>query len=143
MNAEINVYSRSNCPISYALDLFGDKWTLLIIRDIIFFRKNKFSEFLASDEKIATNIARDRLKKLTENGFLTKKIMPGKHWTIPYTLTEKAIDLLPVLIDLIEWGAKYGPTWDMEGLIEGASLNRAKTIADLQKKLREQAKQLA
>ncbi|MFA6083435.1 winged helix-turn-helix transcriptional regulator [Mucilaginibacter sp.] len=138
MNAEINNHGRSNCPISHALDLFGDKWTLLIIRDIVLFGKNKFSEFLTSDERIATNIARNRLQKLTENGFLTKKIMTGKHWTIPYTLTEKAIDLVPLLIDLTEWGAKYGTAGALADLAESININKEKTIAEIQKKLRDQ-----
>jgi DNA-binding HxlR family transcriptional regulator len=98
---------RSDCPISFALDLFGDKWTLLIIRDLLFKRKKYFGDFLESDEKIATNILTDRLIKLEEQGIISKRIDPENNARFIYSLTDKGIDLLPILIEIILWSAKY------------------------------------
>src|SRR5271154_2631739 len=70
------INGRSACPISYSLDIFGDKWTMLIIRDLLVFGKDSFSEFMCSDEKIATNILTDRLNVLLQEGFVTKHIAP-------------------------------------------------------------------
>ncbi|WPU99059.1 helix-turn-helix domain-containing protein [Mucilaginibacter sp. cycad4] len=134
---------RSDCPISYALDLFGDKWSLLILRDIMFFDKHTYSEFLNSNEKIATNIARDRLVKLTQNGFISKGDNQQRHWNRPYYLTEKAISLVPVMADLTQWGALFGHTGGMEKMIAQFRGNRNKAIAQLQTRLREKIEVLS
>src|SRR5687768_8557350 len=94
---------RSNCPISFALDIFGDKWTLLIIRDLIFKDKRYFGEFSKSEEKIASNILTDRLCTLELSGIITKKSDPNNGSKFIYTLSKKGIDLLPVLIEIILW----------------------------------------
>ena len=98
---------KSLCPINQALELFGDKWTLLIIRDIIFNGKNSYREFLLSDEKIASNILADRLGMLETAGILVRKNDPSHKQKIIYNLTEKGIDLLPVLIEIGNWSLKY------------------------------------
>lgn len=98
---------RSNCPISFALDIFGDKWTLLIIRDLIFKDKRYFGEFSKSEEKIASNILTDRLCTLELSGIITKKSDPNNGSKFIYTLSKKGIDLLPVLIEIILWSSKY------------------------------------
>ena len=98
---------RSDCPISYALDFFGDKWTLLIIRDMVFDRKQFYKDFLNSREGIATNILSDRLKKLEEHGFITSKVFPELKTKKQYSLTEKGKDTIPVLIEIMVWSAKY------------------------------------
>ena len=98
---------KSLCPINQALELFGDRWTLLIIRDIFFNGKSSYREFLQSDEKIASNVLADRLSMLEQEGVLIKKSDPGHKQKIIYTLTEKGIDLLPVLIEIGNWSARY------------------------------------
>lgn len=98
---------RSNCPISYALELFGDKWSLLILRDIIFWDKKHYQEFAASAEKISTNILADRLYKLEIHGIIEKKIDEKNRKQYLYTPTIKAIDLIPMLTEMIIWSSKY------------------------------------
>ncbi len=94
---------RSSCPISSALDIVGDKWSLLILRDMMFSNKKTFGEFAASAEKIATNILSDRLSTLEKTGIIQKGKLPHNKKTNIYSLTPKGIDYLPVLIDIILW----------------------------------------
>lgn len=98
---------RSQCPISTALDIFGDKWTLLVIRDLMFNEKRTYGEFLNSEEKIATNILADRLLMLEMAGIISKKRHPDSKAKVLYSLTAKGIDLIPVLIEIIAWSEKY------------------------------------
>ena len=98
---------RSSCPISYSLDLLGDKWTLLVIRDIVFSNKHYFREFLASSEKIASNILADRLNKLEMAEIISRRPDPDNARKVIYELTDKGADLIPALLELIRWGAKY------------------------------------
>ena len=105
--ANKNRCRRSSCPISYALDIFGDKWTLLVIRDIVFLRKRYFRDFLASSEKIASNILADRLKTLEASGIVSKRPDPANARKIIYELTKKGEDLIPSLLELMHWGASH------------------------------------
>lgn len=121
---------RSSCPISFSLDLLGDKWTLLVLRDLVFSRKRHFRDFLDSPEKIATNILSQRLRNLEQAGIVTRRIDPQSARQVIYELTTKGLDLIPVLLDLIIWGARYDAKTgapkeflkrvqnDREGLIE-------------------------
>lgn len=95
---------RSDCPIACTLDILGDKWTLLILRDILYFKKSRFEEFLDSPEKIATNILTDRLHKLEESGLITKELYSTHRRRMSYKATEKAISLKPVMKALVKWG---------------------------------------
>jgi DNA-binding HxlR family transcriptional regulator len=100
-----NTNRRSVCPVSCTLDLIGDKWTLLVIRDLAS-GKRKFSEFLQSPEHIATNILTERLTRLEENGLVGRKV--SDHAGRPdYVLTEKGLTLLPVLRAVADWGLKH------------------------------------
>lgn len=98
---------RSNCPINFVLETFGDKWTLLIVRDLMFKGKRSYSEFLQSDEKIATNILADRLKKLEDNGVVEKNVASDNRSKLIYTLTDKGKDLLPIMLEITAWSAKH------------------------------------
>lgn len=98
---------RSNCPISYALDFIGDKWTLIVLRDLIMARKRHFQEFLASPEKIASNILTSRLRQLECAGLVTREIDLKHARRVIYAPTEKALDLLPAMLELVRWGAKH------------------------------------
>lgn len=102
-----NLKTRSDCPISSALDIWGDKWSLLIVRDLIFSTQCTYSDFLKSDEKIATNILASRLQMLEENGVITKNNHPESKAKVLYKLTKKGIDLLPLMIEINLWADKY------------------------------------
>lgn len=101
--------NRSECPLSGFLDLLGDKWSLLVIRDLMFNHKNTFGDFLKSPEGIATNILTSRLVKLEENGFIEKmKDVENKKVPI-YQLTRKGRELQPILVEVYLWTDKYFP----------------------------------
>ena|SRR2546430_12777360 len=91
---------RSHCPINFTLELFGDPWSLLIVRDMVFSNKRRFKEFLESEERIATNVLVDRLARLQQNGIIEKMCEQ-------YLITEKGLDLLPLLTEMVAWGAKH------------------------------------
>ncbi len=101
--------TRSGCPVSLGLDIFGDKWTLLIVRDLMFNGKRHFRELLASGEHISTNILTDRLKLLLDEGIVTKTENPSHKQKAIYSLTEKGDDLRPVLVQISDWSFKYRP----------------------------------
>lgn len=98
---------RSDCPISTALDIFGDKWSLLIVRDMVFKGMNTYGDFLNGGEKIATNILADRLMLLEAGGIIAKQKHPESKAKILYTLTPKGIDLVPALVEIIVWSEKH------------------------------------
>ncbi|MBK7869397.1 MAG: helix-turn-helix transcriptional regulator [Saprospiraceae bacterium] len=98
---------RSDCPVSCSLDVWGDKWSLLIIRDLMNAKQCTYGDFLKSDEKIATNILASRLQTLEENGIITKSDHPDSKAKVLYKLTQKGIDLLPVMIEINLWAEKY------------------------------------
>ena len=103
----INTNRRSQCAISTGLDFYGDKWTLLIIRDMIK-GKSRFKEFEESDEGIPTNILSSRLKKLEEQGFIKKEPYQLKPKRFQYTLLDKGRDLIPIMQSMSKWSIKYG-----------------------------------
>ena len=98
---------KSDCPINFALEVFGDRWTFLIVRDLMFKGKHYYGEFLQMEEKIATNILADRLSLLEEAGIVSRTIDETHNSKIIYKLTEKGIDMLPVLTEVILWSAKH------------------------------------
>lgn len=100
---------RSDCPIANALDLLGDRWSLLIIRDLVFRGFREFGQFLAGGEGISTNILTERLERLQCAGIIVRSDHPADGKKYIYRLTEKGIDLIPVLLQLTLWGARYTP----------------------------------
>lgn len=98
---------RSDCPLNYGIEVFCDKWSLLIIRDLMFFGKRYFSEFLNSDEHIATNLLADRLSMLEKEKIIRKNKDPQHKQKIVYSLTEKGIDLVPVILTIGLWSEKH------------------------------------
>jgi DNA-binding HxlR family transcriptional regulator len=103
------IKKRSDCPISCSLDIWGDKWSLLIIRDLMFAKKCRYSDFLKSSEGIATNILATRLQTLEENKIIEKSEDPENKAKGLYKLTSRGIDLLPILIEIDLWSEKYFP----------------------------------
>jgi Predicted transcriptional regulators len=101
---------RSGCPVSIALEIFGDRWSLLIIRDLMVRGFQTFKEFQESGERIATNILADRLQKLQHAGIITAEPAETDGRRVNYRLTEKGIDLAPVLLELLLWSARHEET---------------------------------
>jgi len=95
---------RSDCPIACTLDLLGDKWTLLVLRDIVILNKSRFEQFLDSPEKIATNILTDRLHKLEKAGLITKAPYSSHRFRMTYSATEKGMSTAPLLGEFVRWG---------------------------------------
>jgi DNA-binding HxlR family transcriptional regulator len=112
------IKQRSTCPISTSLDVLGDKWTLLILRDMVFGGKSTYGQFLQSAEKIATNVLADRLAGLESQGILTKAVAADKKSKFTYRLTEKGVDTIPILVALLLWGARHCNTIVESGLLE-------------------------
>lgn len=100
---------RSVCPIANALDLIGDKWTLLVVRDLLFLGKRQFGEFIQSPERIPSNILADRLKRLEKAGLVTRKPYQNRPVRYEYRLTPKGADLLPVLKEMVRWASRHIP----------------------------------
>ncbi|MEW7008424.1 winged helix-turn-helix transcriptional regulator [Lentilitoribacter sp. EG35] len=97
----------SGCPIAYGLDIIGDRWSLLVIRDIMIRGNKTYSDFLEAEEGIASNILNDRLKKLTNLGILDKSRDPNNRRSFVYELTEKGHDLAPLVIEMVIWSGKH------------------------------------
>lgn len=131
--------ARSDCPISFALEIFGDRWTLIVLRDIVLKSRKRYKELIACDEGIATNVLADRLKRLERKGLIRKQRDPGDARQFIYQPTELAVDLLPMLLEMTAWGAK-----NSESGLEPAFLHRFETdrealIAEWQQAIREAA----
>jgi DNA-binding HxlR family transcriptional regulator len=100
---------RSDCPISSALDIFGDKWSLLVMRDLLFRNKSHYREFLASEEGVATNILADRLARLQAAGLVEKTDDDPRSGKQAYVATSKGKDLIPLLLEMMLWSAQHEP----------------------------------
>lgn len=105
----IKQQARSECVFSNVLEIFGDKWTFLVIRDLFFFNKHEFKDFLSSPEAIATNVLTDRLKRLVHAGVIAELPHAQNRSRKLYYLTDKGKDLFPVLAEMANWGMKYFP----------------------------------
>lgn len=128
---------RSGCPIANALDPIGDKWSLLIIRDMMFFGKTQYGQFLESPEAISTNILADRLKQLEQHGLVTKSRHPNNKKIYEYHLTEPGIDLLPMLLEMIIWADKYTPNSQAPAaFMKKLRQNKKKVTAELRRKIK-------
>ncbi|MFN2413348.1 MAG: winged helix-turn-helix transcriptional regulator [Pyrinomonadaceae bacterium] len=97
---------RSNCPVNFGLETFGDKWSLLIVRDIVFWGKNTYGDFMNSDEKIATNILASRLAQMVKAGILEKTPETVDRRKDIYSLTKKGLELIPLLVEIVAWSGK-------------------------------------
>ena len=101
---------RSGCPINLSLEVFGDKWSLIVIRDMMFGNRRHFNELLAkSDERIASNVLADRLQRLVRLGLISRAPDASHRQKVVYSLTEPAIQLVPVLAHLGAWGVRHLP----------------------------------
>lgn len=105
---------NSDCSVAFGTDIIGDRWTLLILRDMMFHRKCRFSEFAASKEKIATNILTTRLVNLEADGLIDKIKDPKNRRNFVYLLTEKGWAMAPILFEIVRWGAPQIPQTDVQ-----------------------------
>jgi len=128
---------RSGCPASVSLDLVGDRWSLLIIRDLMVRGYRTFKEFEESGENIATNILTDRLRKLKSTGIITTQVDETDGRKVNYRLTQKGIDLAPVLLELLIWGARHEKTEASCALIENMARNRDSLVSEVRRRWEE------
>jgi DNA-binding HxlR family transcriptional regulator len=128
---------RSSCPVTFALDRLGDKWSLLIVRDLMFRGRNTYGDFLNSGEGIATNVLADRLKCLEAEGIIEKSRDPDNRRRFLYTLTDKGYDLTPVLLEMMRWSAKHdAETGAPKAFIKRLDNDMAGLIKDVRKGFR-------
>lgn len=126
---------RSDCPVHYALAAFGDPWTLLIVRDLMFKRRATYTDFLRAEEGIATNILADRLARIEGDGIAVRDPDTGR-----YRLTEKGIALMPVLLEMMVWSAAFDPdTAASPAFIERIRTDRDALVTELTRSLRNAA----
>jgi DNA-binding HxlR family transcriptional regulator len=130
---------RSDCPINFALELFGDRWTFLIVRDLMFKGKHYYKEFLEAEEGIATNILADKLSALEEAGIVSKTVDPTHRSKQIYKLTKKGIDLVPVLVEVILWSSKHDSDTATDiKFVRRAKKNKVEMIDEIMMKLKDE-----
>jgi DNA-binding HxlR family transcriptional regulator len=133
------IKKRSECPLSCSLDIFGDKWSLLIIRDMMFYNKSTYGDFLKSAEGIATNILASRLQSLEENKLIKKLEHPDSKAKVLYKLTQKSIDLLPIIVEIHLWADKnFDIPTDIKALVKEAKKDKNEFIRTMTKQLKKQ-----
>lgn len=128
---------RSGCPVSISLDVFGDRWSLLIVRDLMVRGYRTFKEFRESGEGIATNILTDRLRKLESAGMIIAEAQEQDKRRVNYYLTEKGIDLAPVLLELLVWGSRHEDAGLSCKFIEKMAENREEVLAEVRRRWRQ------
>ncbi len=130
---------RSHCPVNYGLEAFGDRWALLILRDIVFRGKRTYGEFLKSEEGFATNILASRIDHLIEEGILQREGHNTDGRKDIYSLTEKGLDLVPLLFEMVLWSAKYDGRSEAKRIVRLVELIR-KDNRKISQKVMEQVK---
>ena len=124
---------RSGCPVSISLELLGDRWSLLVVRDLMVRGCKTFKEFQESGEGIASNVLTDRLKRLQEVGIVeTEPAEDGRR--VNYRLTERGIDLAPILLDLLVWGARHERSSAPPELVDRMAHHREEFLAEVRRR---------
>ena len=127
---------RSDCPISSSLDIVGDRWSLLIVRDLMLNKTRTYGDFTKSAEKIATNILANRLQILEDNGIIIKLPYPDNKVKGLYKLSPKGVDLIPALIEIALWGEKYLSNSDeCSPFLKEVKKNKTKFLKNIMDKL--------
>lgn len=127
--------TRSNCGLSQSLDVFGDKWSLLIIRDLVYFGKETYGDLLKMDEGIATNVLADKLVVLEKEGLITKEVFVGSKSKFKYKLTQKGIDIYPIIMEIMFWGASYCEVYpEQKAIVKMTKQKREAFVQDVMKK---------
>lgn len=130
---------RSGCPISIALELLGDAWSLLIVRDLMFKERRTFNDFLTGGEGIASNILADRLRKLEDADIIEKRRDPQDARRFIYRLSPKGIDLAPVLVELVIWSARHEQTDAPAAVVRSMRADRDGFVANVRQRWRERS----
>jgi DNA-binding HxlR family transcriptional regulator len=130
---------RSGCPISTSLEIFGDRWSLLVVRDLMFSALRSFKEFQAAGEGIATNVLAERLERLEAAGIVSRQQDPEDGRRIVYRLTRKGMDLAPMLVEMVIWAATHEKTEAPPALVREMRTNRPRFIAGLWTRWREKS----
>jgi DNA-binding HxlR family transcriptional regulator len=131
------VKRRSGCPVNISLEVFGDRWSLLIVRDLMVRGFTTFQDFVESGEGIATNILADRLRRLQRSGVVTGEKDENDGRRVLYRLTEKCIDLAPVMLELLLWGAQHEKTGAPPAAIEELAKDRGAVVEETRRRWRE------
>lgn len=131
---KLNSTNWDGCPIRFGAGIFGDKWVLIILRDIIFKNKQYYGDFHKSEEGISTNILADRLVKLEKNGVLRKESDPHNQSKFIYSLTEKGLDLIPVMTAIIIWAEKHDPC-TLVSKTQIKAFNKTDSVDNLRKRI--------
>ena len=100
---------KSTCPVNFGLETFGDPWSLLVVRDVVYFGKHTFNEFLASDEAISPSVLSARLDALTDAGILRRSPDPADRRRVRYDLTDRGLGLIPIMVEIAEWSTAHDP----------------------------------
>lgn len=138
LEGEMRKDHRSGCVINLMVEMFGDQWSLLVIRDIIFQNRRHFRELLINSvEGIASNILADRLQRLVKQGIIVKSQDPSHRQKAIYSLTERGIGLLPLLMEMVEWGHSYWPAFRPRGLARVLEAGGPRLRAEFMAELRE------
>ena len=136
MARRANAGARSGCPVSISLEIFGDRWSLLIIRDLMVRGYRTFKEFQSSGEGMATNILAERLGRLQKAGMITSAPDDSDARRMNYRLTQKGIDLAPVMLELLIWGARHEDTGAPCQVIEYMEKHRKQVLAEVRRRWR-------
>jgi DNA-binding HxlR family transcriptional regulator len=128
---------RSGCPVSFSLERFGDRWSLLILRDLMVRGHRTFKEFKEAGEGIATNILADRLRSLEACGIIATERQEADGRRVHYRLTQNGLDLAPVLLEMLIWGARHEATGAPCELIAYLENNREQVLAETRRRWRE------
>lgn len=130
---------QASCPVSFALETFGDRWTLLVLRDVMLEARYRYRELLAANPGIATNILADRLKRLEQRGLISKQRDSADARQFIYKPTYLAVSLIPMLVEMMVWGARHGNGAIDEHFLSRFDTEREQLIRQLQQKARADA----
>ena len=133
MKGDARSQRRSGCPLNAALEMIGDRWSLLIVRDLMLAGRRTYNAFLESGERIATNVLAERLRRLEEIGILARTPDPKDRRRTLYKLTEKGIDLAPVLLEMVLWAARHEKTMAPRALLQDMKRRRTAFLTRLRR----------
>jgi DNA-binding HxlR family transcriptional regulator len=128
--------ARSACPLNFALEIFGDRWTLIVLRDLLLKSRRRYGELLACEEGIATNVLADRLRRLEQRGLLTKQRDAEDARQYLYRPTQQAVALVPMLVEMVVWGARNSKSSVERDFLKRFERDRDRLIADIQEQIR-------
>lgn len=121
----------SRCPINYTLEILSNRWSFLILRDIVYYNKHTYNDFFASPERITSSMLADRLAALENDGILKKTQSQTDRRKVFYSLTDKGLDLIPILMELSEWGEQHNPTVQIDDTLAKALKNNREKVISL------------